>query len=111
VVGHVIGDSRHESLTLDQIDDADGDLNTMDVGRLQKELEKLTQGIRRHHDVPRADRRWQHDKALYLLLPEQRLAVWQLPVRECFLESCEHFNESCQKNPIKLHAWEASDEY
>jgi hypothetical protein len=108
MVNNLVCDSHAQPLAIATADDAD--LNDMSSVALKVELKKIADAIFHHHDVPRSERRWEHDKALYLVLPEKRLAVWQLPERSCFLESCEHFNASCQQHPTKLHAWELPDE-
>lgn len=98
-------DQNHPAAVLS----SDDDLVAMTLEQLQVEWQKLFEGVRVHQLVPRHERRWHHDKELYFLLPEKQLAVWRLPNRDCFLESCEHFIESCQKHPSKLHAWEPDE--
>ena len=83
----------------------DGDLGAMNDEALAGELVRLQAGVRAHRDVARGARRWDHDRALYLLLSERTLVIWRLPSRERFIESCDLFNASCQREPTKLHAW------
>lgn len=85
--------------------DSDRDLGYLSLSELEAEEARLRTGIAQHRTVPRSERRWQHDRDLYLLLPEKKLAVWRLPNRHVFLKSCAAFNRSCQQCPSKLHSW------
>jgi hypothetical protein len=64
--------------------------------------------IREHRDA--GDKRtFEHDRALYMNLPERREATTQLPPRELFLgRGCPAYNRFCQSNPDQFSkaAWE-----
>jgi hypothetical protein len=71
--------------------------------------------VRRWHDLIREHREagdhrtFEHDRALYMNLPERREATTRLPPRESFLgRGCPSYNQFCQANPDQFSraAWE-----
>lgn len=92
-------DSSVGPLALSYGADLDTDLLTLtpeEIGRQVRYWHKL---IREHRDAGDA-RTFEHDRALYMNLPEKRQATTQLPPRELFLgRGCPAYNRFCQTNP------------
>jgi len=96
-------DSSKGPLELTYDEALDRDLVHMSESDLARTLEVLLTGIREHRSRGYRDRTFEDDKALYLLLPEKKVAVTQLPPYEDFIgKNCPAYAEFCQKNPSRF---------
>ena len=80
----------------------DSDLRQLTRAELEAEKTRLLEGVARHARILRSQRSWTHDKELYLLLPEKKLADWRLPDRSEFLENCDRYCAHCHRNPSEV---------
>ena len=101
-------DSSVGPLVLTYGPELDADLEGATPAELTEEVQRWYNLIRQHRDA--GDRRtFEHDRAMYMNLPEKREATTRLPPRESFLgRGCPSYNKFCQANPDQFSraAWE-----
>lgn len=73
------------------------ELRLMSEEKLQEEVLRLRNGIRKHRDERGHNRCWLDDQELYNLLPEQTQADTKLPPKDEFLKNCEKYWQERQK--------------
>jgi hypothetical protein len=95
--------SEHRVLPLPHY--SDEDLDSMSPDQLQKERDRLRDGILQHESYGFLGRTVVHDEKLYQLLPE--VVAWNsgLPPRETFLPHCAEFCGHCQSHPEHFLEW------
>jgi len=102
-------DSSVGPLPLIYSPELDADLIAMTSEQLRDELDRLWEAIRVHRSIGHKDRNYHHDQTLYLILPERKLAVTQLPPRELFIGgNCPAYAAYCQENKSRfaMGTWE-----
>lgn len=92
-------DSSIGPLPLTYAPELDADLVAMTSEQLREERDQIWGAIRAHRAVGHKNRNYHHDQTLYLLLPERKLAVTQLPPRDLFIGgNCPAYATFCQEN-------------
>lgn len=92
-------DSSVGPLPLKYSPNLDADLTAMTSEQLREERDRLWETIRAHRSSGHKNRDYRLDRTLYLLLPERKLAITQLPPRELFIGgNCPAYATFCQEN-------------